>query len=76
MTEVKVPDNLWNTDTQAVITSWAYDDGTPVEQGDSIVEIMVEKAQYEIPAPASGTLRIQQQEDALVSRGAVIATIE
>lgn len=76
MTEVKVPDNLWDTDTQAVITSWAYNDGTTVQQGDSIVEIMVEKAQYEIAAPASGILRIRQQEDALVDRGAVIAIIE
>jgi len=48
----------------------------PGQEGDAIAEIMVEKAQLEIVAPASGILRIREHEDAVVSRGAVIATIE
>lgn len=76
MTEVKIADDLWDDDRQAVITSWSYDDGTRVEQGDSIAEIMVDKAQLEITAPASGILHIREREDAVVSRGAVIATID
>lgn len=76
MTDVKIADDLWDDERQAVITSWSYDDGTMVKKGDTIAEIMVEKAQLEIAAPASGILRIREHEDAVVSRGAVIATIE
>ena len=76
MTDVRIAQDLWDDDKQAVITSWSYDDGATVQEGESIVEIMVEKAQFEIAAPATGVLRIREPEDALVSRGAVIATIE
>ncbi|MCK9514673.1 MAG: biotin/lipoyl-containing protein [Ottowia sp.] len=76
MADVRIPTDLWDDDTQAVITSWAYDDGTVVKEGDMIVEIMVEKSQFEIAAPASGTLHIRESEDAVLDRGAVIATIE
>lgn len=76
MTEVKIPDDQWSDDKEAVITSWSYEDGAEVKEGDTVAEIMVEKAQIEISAPASGVLHIREPEDAIVSRGAVIATIE
>lgn len=76
MTEVKIPEDQWDDDKAAVITSWSYEDGAEVKAGDTIAEIMVEKAQIEIGAPASGVLHIREPEDAVVKRGAVIATIE
>lgn len=76
MAEVRIPSDLWDDDRQAVITSWAYADGATVAAGDGIAEIMVEKAQMEINAPASGVLHILKQEETLVGRGAVIATID
>lgn len=74
--DVRVPENLWEGDTEGVITAWLVDDGAMVAQGDLIAEVMVEKAQYEIEAPVSGRLGIAKQEDEVVAKGAVIATVE
>lgn len=53
-TAISVPDDLWEGDNEGVITAWLVDDGSRVSQGDLIAEVMVEKAQYEIEAPAAG----------------------
>ena len=75
-TEITIPSDLWEEDEECVITAWLADDGTTVEEGALLVEIMTAKVQYEINAPASGTLRIQQEADAVVPKGAVIGAIE
>ena len=75
-TEIKIPTDLWEEAEDAVITSWLVDDGAGVEQGALIAEIMTAKVQYEILAPASGTVRIEEEADAVVPKGAVIGTVE
>ena len=47
-----------------------------VEEGALVAEIMTAKVQYEINAPASGTLRIKEEADAVVPKGAVIGSVE
>lgn len=74
--EIRVPDDLWEGDTEGVITSWLVSDGAEVAQGDLVAEVMVEKAQYEIEAPLSGKLTIAKEEDEVVEKGSVIATLE
>ncbi|WP_435104119.1 lipoyl domain-containing protein [Arhodomonas sp. AD133] len=76
MSEIKVPTDLWEDDNEAVITSWLVDDGAEVAAGDLVAEIMVEKAQHEITAPASGTIRLGKEADEVVAKGDVIAVIE
>lgn len=76
MTDVVIPADLWDEDQEGVLVSWMYGDGADVEEGEILVEIMVEKTQYEITAPASGTLHHKVDEDALVTRGQTIATID
>jgi hypothetical protein len=34
MTDITVPEDLWDTDDEGVIFSWVYGDGAIVEQGD------------------------------------------
>jgi pyruvate/2-oxoglutarate dehydrogenase complex dihydrolipoamide acyltransferase (E2) component len=75
-TEIAVPEDLWEGDTEGVITSWLVSDGAEVAQGDLVAEVMVEKAQYEIEAPLSGRLAIVKEEDEVVAKGSVIATLE
>ncbi len=72
---VTIPNDLWEEDSQAVITAWLANDGAHVREGDLIAEVMVEKVQYEIHAPTSGTLRIAQEVDAVVSKGDRIGSI-
>ncbi|UTW05988.1 lipoyl domain-containing protein [Pseudomonas benzenivorans] len=75
-TDITVPQDLWEGDSEGVITSWFVDDGSQVNQGDLVAEVMVEKAQYEIEAPASGRLSISIGEDEVVTKGTAIASIE
>lgn len=73
--EVTIPTNLWEEDSDAVITSWLVSDGASVNEGDLIAEIMVEKVQHEVHAPSSGKITITQPAEAVVSKGSVIGSI-
>ena len=75
-TNIVIPSDLWEEDDEAVITSWLANDGAEVREGALIAEIMTAKVQYEIVAPATGTLRIKEEADAVVAKGAVIGTVE
>jgi len=75
-TEVRIPDDLWEEDSEAVITSWLASDGGGVDEGEIIAELMVQKIQYELQAPAKGTLKIIKDIDDIVSKGDLIANIE
>ncbi|WP_299737019.1 lipoyl domain-containing protein [uncultured Roseobacter sp.] len=75
MTDIIIPTDLWEEDEDAVITSWLVNDGATVEEGALIAEIMTAKVQYEIHAPASGTVSIKEEADAVVPKGGVIGTV-
>lgn len=74
-TDIIIPDDLWEEDIEAVITTWFVADGAEVTQGDLIAEIMTEKVQHEIEASSSGTLTITKQVDDIINKGDVIATV-
>ena len=76
MTDITVPEDLWETDDEGVIFAWVYADGALVQQGRLIVELTVEKAQLELNAPASGRLRILAPAETVVRKGTVIGRIE
>lgn len=76
MTDVVIPEGL---DTQGLtefsIISWLYADGASVKEGDLICEIMAEKTNVEIDAPASGTLQILKVADEIVTVNEIIGRI-
>lgn len=74
-TNIIIPTDLWEEDEDAVITTWLVSDGGTVTEGALIAEIMTAKVQYEINAPASGTISIKEEADAVVPKGGVIGTI-
>ncbi|WP_322990462.1 MULTISPECIES: lipoyl domain-containing protein [unclassified Hoeflea] len=74
-TDVTIPSDLWKEDTEAVITNWLVSDGAHVHKGMLIAEIMVEKSQFEVTAPADGVLTIEKQADAIVRKGDLIGRI-
>ncbi len=76
MTEIRIPQDLWEDDREGVIVSWLYRDGAVVEAGKVVVEVAVEKAQMELVAPAGGRLAITAAADAIVRRGQLIGRIE
>ena len=75
-TPIVIADDLWDGDAEAVITAWLVGDGAEVGQGDLVAEIMSEKAQFEVEAPAAGVLKILEDEDAVVAKGATIGAVE
>jgi len=76
MTDITVPEGLWGSDDEGVIFAWIYADGARVEAGKLVAELTVEKAQLELLAPASGTLRILAPAETVVRKGTVIGKIE
>lgn len=76
MTDITVPEDLWDTQDEGVIFAWIYADGALVEEGRLIAELTVEKAQLELTAPASGRLRILVPAETVVRKGTLIGRIE
>jgi len=76
MTDIIVPQDLWEDDRERVVLTWVYSDGAVVEQGKLITELMVEKTQLELFAPARGRLKILAPPDTVVRKGQVIGTLE
>jgi pyruvate/2-oxoglutarate dehydrogenase complex dihydrolipoamide acyltransferase (E2) component len=76
MSNVCIPEDLWEEDLEAVIIVWFTSDGASVDEGDLLAEIMVEKVQYEIHAQASGKLSIVKEQEQVVAKGEIIATID
>jgi len=74
--DVVVPAELWEGDLQAVVTAWFRDNGAVVREGELLLEIMVEKVQCEISAPAAGAVTIVCSTDAEVRPGTVVGRID
>lgn len=75
MTDILIPEGLWEANKEGVIVTWLYEDGDMVEQDAFIAEVMIEKTQIEINAPASGRLKIMKPAESTVLPGDVIGAI-
>jgi len=73
--EMKVP-SVGESITEVTIASWSKKDGDHVEMDEILCELESDKATFELPSEAVGTLRIVGQEGDTLAIGAVICTIE
>lgn len=73
--EMKVP-VVGESITEVTIASWSKKDGELVQMDDVLCELESDKATFELPAEASGVLRIAAPEGATLEIGAVICRIE
>lgn len=78
MADIRIPEDLWDVaeTPEGVVGNWLYRDGSEVAAGDTVAEIMVEKATMEIAAPAGGRLTITVPKDGVVRPGTVIGRID
>ena len=76
MTDIRIPEDLWNDDDEGVISSWLYQNGDPVQQGAVVAQILLDKAQMDLISPASGVLRIVTPEEIPVRKGQIVAHLE
>ncbi len=74
-TDVSIPD-VGESVTQGILSAWLKKEGERVSEGEDLFELETDKASLAIPAPASGTLRIQVQEGSEVSIGQIVGTLE
>jgi len=62
--------------TEGVISAWLKQDGDWVERDEPVLELETDKITVEVPAPASGALRINTPEGETVQVGAVVGTVD
>ncbi len=71
----KLPD-LGEGTVEAEIVEWYVKPGDSVEEGDTVADVMTDKANVEVPAPVSGTiLRITGEPGDVVAVGAELLAI-
>ncbi len=73
--EMKVP-AVGESISEVTIASWSKKDGDHVEVDEILCELESDKATFELPAEAAGTLKIVGKEGETLSIGALICTIE
>ncbi|WP_235734385.1 biotin/lipoyl-containing protein [Nocardioides alcanivorans] len=74
--EVEVPD-LGDGVTDCFVVEWLKKTGDWIDEGDALVEVMTDKSNVEIPAPAAGTVtEILVDADSRVKVGQPIAVLE
>ncbi len=76
MSEIRIPEDCWDDDSEGTISIWFFDDGDKVASGDVVCEVMNEKVSTEIVSAVSGVLKIEVPAETPVKKGAVIASVE
>src|SRR6266550_5271359 len=60
--------------TEGTILEWHKQEGDPVAEGETVVEVSTDKVDAEVPAPASGTItKVHAEPDETVQVGQVLA---
>src|SRR5688572_3075828 len=73
--EVKIPE-VGESITEVTIANWLVKDGDVVEIDQPLCEIDSDKATFEVPAEAGGTVKIIAKAGDTIKVGDVIATID
>ena len=73
--EMKIP-AVGESITEVTVAKWLKEDGAQVSRDEVIAELESDKATFELPAEAAGTLRHAVKEGETSSIGAMIARIE
>ena len=62
---------------EAVVSVWHFSEGDRIDKGDDLVELVTDKATFNVPSPASGIIKkIVQPEGNTVKVGAALAELE
>ncbi|UOR04873.1 2-oxoglutarate dehydrogenase complex dihydrolipoyllysine-residue succinyltransferase [Hymenobacter aerilatus] len=74
-TEMKIP-AVGESITEVTVSKWLKPDGAQVERDEVIAELESDKATFELPAEAAGTLRHAVGEGETIAIGTIVARIE
>ena len=74
--EIRVPE-VGNDAKEVILVAWHRQPGDTLAEGDPVADVMTDKVNVEIVAPAAGVLKAQRAvRDDTLAVGAVIATLE
>lgn len=66
-----------NAPESATVSFWYIDEGETIEQGEDLIAMVTDKAEFNVPAEKSGTLKKKLvDEDAVVEVGQPVAILE
>ena len=74
-TEIKIP-AVGESITEVTLAKWLKPDGAAVKRDEVIAELESDKATFELPAEADGTLKIRVAEGETINIGTVIAELD
>jgi len=75
--QIEMPNLGEDAGAEATISFWYFSEGEHVEKGEDLVEMVTEKATFNVPAPSAGCLEeILAAEGDQVSIGEVLAIIQ
>ena len=74
-TEVRIP-KIGMSATEMTLTEWMFGEGEAVTAGETLYTVETDKTATEIPAQASGVLRVIGVEGDVYPVGALIGRIE
>ena len=62
---------------EATVSFWHIEKGEQIKKGDDLVEMVTDKATFNVPAPIDGTLtQTKAEEGQTIKTGDIIAVIE
>jgi pyruvate/2-oxoglutarate dehydrogenase complex dihydrolipoamide acyltransferase (E2) component len=73
--EVRIP-QIGFAMQEGTLVEWLVPDGAQIENGTALYTLELDKAVQEVPAPATGTLRVHAEVGQAYPVGALIAEIE
>jgi pyruvate dehydrogenase E2 component (dihydrolipoamide acetyltransferase) len=75
--EVKLPNLGKDAPNEAKLSFWFFEKGETVKEGEDLVEMVTDKATFQVPSPATGRLiEIRFGENQKVKVGDVMAVLE
>lgn len=75
--EIKLPAMSEDNETKATVSFWYAQVGQSVKKDEDVVELLTDKAAFNVGAPADGVLKeIRFEEGSQCSAGEVLAIIE
>jgi pyruvate dehydrogenase E2 component (dihydrolipoamide acetyltransferase) len=62
---------------EATVSYWIVQEGDEVNEGDDLVEMLTDKANFNVPSPANGKItKLVAQENEVVKVGGILCEIE
>jgi pyruvate/2-oxoglutarate dehydrogenase complex dihydrolipoamide acyltransferase (E2) component len=75
--EVKLPELGAEAGDEATVSFWIVQEGDDVEEGDDLVEMLTDKANFNVPSPCNGKVtKLAAQENDVIKVGDLLCEIE